>query len=110
DADSVRATDPAGAMWLSLAAYNSSKTSQARTQLYKSLITPYPLTLPGRGKGAVDGVAYSPDGATAAAAWNDGTVRAWRVSYPLRPVLIATFKVRAGAIDRLAFSPDGRIL
>lgn len=110
DADNLRATDPAGAMWLSLAAYNSSKTSQARTQLYDSLTTPYPLTLPGGGKGAVDSVAYSPAGATAAAAWNDGTVRVWRVSDPLRPVLTATFKVRAGAIDGLAFSPNGGIL
>jgi WD40 repeat protein len=110
EADNLRATDPAGAMWLSLAAYNSSKTAQARTELYDSLTTPYPLTLPGGGQGSVDSVAYSPDGTTAAAAWQDGIVRVWSVSDPLRPVLVATLKVPSGGIDSLAFSPDGGIL
>jgi WD40 repeat protein len=58
----------------------------------------------------VDGVAYSADGTTAAAAWQDGVVRIWRVSDPLRPALIATLRVRAGGIDSLAFSPDGGLL
>jgi WD40 repeat protein len=110
NADNLRATDPAGAMWLSLAAYRSSQTSQARTELYDSLTTPYPLTLPGGGTGKVDSVAYSPDGKTAAAVWDNGIMRVWRVSNPLRPVLAATIKTRPGGIDRLAFSPDGGIL
>jgi WD40 repeat protein len=110
EAGSLRATDPAGALWLSLSAYNSSKTSQARTRLYDSLTTPYPLTLPGRGQGAVDRVAYSSDGATAAAVWQGGTVLVWRVTDPQRPALLATLRVRAGGINGLAFSPDGTIL
>lgn len=110
DAANLRSTDPAGAMWLSLAAYNSSKTSQARTQLYDSLTAPYPLTLPGRGQGKAIAVAYSPSGTTAAAAWGDGTIRLWRVSDPERPVLIATLRGRAGGVDRLAFSPNGAVL
>lgn len=110
EAGSLRTTDPAGATWLSLAAYNSAKTSQARTQLYDSLATPYPLTLPGHGKGPAGSVAYSPDGVIAAAVWSDGSMRLWRVSDPLRPVLLATLKVPAGGYAQLAFSPDGRTL
>lgn len=110
EASDLRTTDPAGAMWLSLTAYHSSPTPQARTQLYDSLTTPYPLTLPGKGKGAVQDVAYSPGGATAAGVWNDGTVTVWRVSDPLRPVALATLHGRRGGISRLAFSPDGRLL
>lgn len=110
DASSLRVGDPAGALWLSLAAYNSSKTSQARTELYNSLTTPYPLTLPGGGRGVVDNVAYSRDGTTAAAVWQSGAVRIWRVSDPQRPVLLATLRVRAGGINGLAFSPDGTVL
>lgn len=112
EAGNLRATDPAGAMWLSLAAYHSSQTSQARTELYNSLTAPYPVTLPvpGGDKSSVTSVAYSPDGRTAAAAWAGGTVRVWRVTDPLRPALIATLRIRKGGINGLAFSPDGGML
>jgi WD40 repeat protein len=108
EADNLRATDPAGAMWLSLTAYNSSPTPQARTALYNSYRTPYPLVLPERGKGAVVTAAYSPDGRTAAAAWSDGSIRLWNVSDPQHPRLLAT--VEAGRGGELAYSPDGKLL
>ena len=108
EADNLRATDPAGAMWLSLTAYNSAHTSQARTALYNSYRTPYPLVLPGRGKGTVVTAVYSPDGRTAAVSWADGSVRLWNVRDPQHPRLAAT--VTPGPGSELAYSPDGKLL
>lgn len=108
EADSLRASDPAGAMWLSLTAYRSYPTPQARTALYNSYSTPYPLALPDRGNGAVVSVAYSPDGSTVAAAWADGSVRLWNVNDPSHPVLAAA--IDPGQGSGLAYSPDGAIL
>lgn len=108
EADSLRTDDPAGALWLSLTAYHSYPAPQARTALYDSYRTPYPLVLPDRGKGAVVSAVYSPDGRTAAASWADGNVRLWNVQDPAHPE-------PAGAADpgpgsALAYSPDGTIL
>jgi WD40 repeat protein len=108
EADDLRATDPAGAMWLSLTAYNSAHTSQARTALYNSYRTPYPLMLPGRGKGAVVTAVYSPDGRTAAVSWADGSVRLWNVRDPQHPKLSTT--VTPGPGSELAYSRDGKLL
>jgi WD40 repeat protein len=52
-------------------------------------------------------VAFSPDGATLAAACSDGVIRLWDVkSGDLR----LTFSGHVGAVGRLAFAPDGRTL
>jgi WD40 repeat protein len=54
----------------------------------------------------VSSVAFSPDGATLAAACSDGVIRLWEVpSGKLR-----TFSGHAGQVRRLAFAPDGRTL
>lgn len=108
EADNLRATDPAGAMWLSLTAYHSAPTPQARTALYNSYRTPYPLGLPGRGKGAVVSAVYSPNGRTAAVSWADGSVRLWNVRDPQHPQLATTVNGTRGS--ELAYSPDGQTL
>lgn len=108
EAGNLRASDPAGAMWLSLTAYHSHPTPQARTALYDSYRTPYPLVLPGRGKGAVVSVAYGPDGHTAAASWADGSVRVWNVGDPRHPGRAAV--IDAGPGSEPAYRPDGRVL
>jgi WD40 repeat protein len=109
EADSLRASDPAGAMWLSLAAYNTAATQQARSSLYESLTTPYPVPLPGDFSGPVNGVAYSPDGRTVAGSGADGTIRLWQVTDPLHPALLAELHVSSSG-SGVAFSPDGGVL
>jgi WD40 repeat protein len=52
-------------------------------------------------------VAFSPDGATLAAACSDGVIRLWDV---LSGRMRLTFSGHMGAVRRLAFAPDGRTL
>jgi WD40 repeat protein/serine/threonine protein kinase len=52
-------------------------------------------------------VAFSPDGATVAAACSDGVIRLWDVT---SGKLFLTFSGHAGGVRRLAFAPDGRTL
>jgi WD40 repeat protein len=55
----------------------------------------------------VAAVAFSPDGATLAAAGSDGVIHLWDVSSGER---CRTFSGHVGAVRRLAFAPDGRTL
>jgi WD40 repeat protein len=55
----------------------------------------------------VHSVAFSPDGATLAAACSDGVVRLWDV---LCGKLLHTFSGHVGLVHHLAFAPDGRTL
>jgi hypothetical protein len=68
-----------------------------------------PATAPPAGEHglAVAAVAFSPDGATLAAACSDGVIRLWDIaSGDLR----LTFSGHVGGVRRLAFTPDGRTL
>jgi WD40 repeat protein len=56
---------------------------------------------------AVRALAFSPDGATLAAACSDGVIRLWDV---LSGDLRLTFSGHVGSVCRLAFAPDGRTL
>ncbi len=109
EADDLRASDPAAALALSLTAYSTAATPQARSSLYESYVTPYPVTLPGSPHKAVLSVAYSPDGTLVAGAAADGKVRLWRVDDPLHPVLAAALNVGHGDSE-VAFSPHGHVL
>jgi WD40 repeat protein len=68
-----------------------------------------PPTAPPTGEHAVHvfAVAFSPDGATLAAACSDGVIRLWDVASGR---LCLTFSGHAGNVLRVAFAPDGRTL
>jgi WD40 repeat protein len=58
-------------------------------------------------EGAVNSVAFRPDGERLASSGNDRTVRMWEVSDGAEPVVLGSHQALAG---RLSFSPDGRLL
>jgi WD40 repeat protein len=106
DAQALRATDPALAAQLAIAAYRSAPTEQAATQMYDSLETPLDTVI-GTADNAVLRIAAQADGPRAAAIGQGGTLRVWNLSNLSSPVLDATIRARAAAI---ALSTDGGLL
>lgn len=106
-ASTVRATDPALAMQLALAAYRLSPTSDAASSLDSSAVVPFDTVPPGQHGQAVN-VAYSPDGHLLAAYSDDHTLRLWDVTNPYRPHIDAVIP-RVGGTDS-AFSPNSHFL
>lgn len=106
EAAAVRGADPARAALLSLEAYRSAPTFEARDAVVKSLEGYRDGILHGH-SGPVRSVAVDPAGKLIASGSNDGTIRLWEASTgqprgtPLR--------VGAG-VDVVAFDPAGRYL
>ncbi|MGH3866548.1 MAG: TIR domain-containing protein [Pseudonocardiaceae bacterium] len=75
----LRDTNPALAAQLSLAAYRLAPTTEARSSLLSTLVTPYSTRLTGH-TNTVSSVAFSPDGHTLATASADTTARLWETT------------------------------
>ncbi|MGA5095869.1 hypothetical protein ACPCAC_00705 [Streptomyces lavendulocolor] len=106
-------TDPSLSAQLALTAYRMDPTAEAASRLISTENTPLATRLPGP-QGAVNTVAYSPDGHVLAAGhYRQNTVRLWDVSDPGRPVELGrpiSVSRSVASIRSLAFSPDGRVL
>ncbi|MCX5400636.1 hypothetical protein [Streptomyces sp. NBC_00102] len=109
----LASADPSLSAQLALTAYRMDPTQDAASRLITTENTPLDTRLPGP-RGAVQTVAYSPDGHMLAAGNADrNLVRLWDVSDPSRPTALG----KPVPVDRsvndirsLAFSPDGRVL
>lgn len=112
EADDLLQNNPASSLELSLTAYASAPTPEARSSLYQAYTTPYDITLPGsRLAGAVTSVEYSPDGRTvAAASGKGGIVQLWSVTDPLHPAVLAQLRYADRGSAAIAFSPDSALL
>jgi WD40 repeat protein/energy-coupling factor transporter ATP-binding protein EcfA2 len=107
----LRATNPALAAQLGLAAYRLSPTTETRSSLLSIVSSPYATRLTDH-TSFVYSVAFSPDGHTLATASQDRTARLWDVGNPHhpRPLGTVTDHTNTPAVSSVVFSPDGHAL
>ncbi len=103
----VLSTQPDLANLLALAGLDHAVTTQTVTSAQAALATPIHVARPLVGhSGAVNAVAFSPDGHTVATGSDDGTVRLWNTT-TTNPLAVFTY---GGAVNAVAFTGDGRIV
>jgi WD40 repeat protein len=113
-AESLRLSNPQEAARFGIASLRFAPTSQARELAVASLITSLAslavkTVLTGQ-NGAVQAVAFSPDGRVLATASAAGTVVLWDVGNPASPRELATLANPGTGFTAVAFSPAGGLL
>jgi hypothetical protein len=109
DATAVRASNPALARRLSLAAFRAHETAEADRAVLVSFlpVTATKITMP---TAVTQAVALGPDGRLMATAGTDHTVRLVTLADLTHPVTAATIGGFGAPVTAVAFSPDGRTL
>ncbi|PZG38059.1 hypothetical protein C1I98_24780 [Spongiactinospora gelatinilytica] len=105
----LRATNPALAAQLALAAYRLAPTAEARGGLLSSLSAPFATRVTGH-RATVFGVAFHPGGRILATASADATARLWNVTDVGRPLPLAELTVHTDDVTDVTFSRDGELL
>jgi WD40 repeat protein/energy-coupling factor transporter ATP-binding protein EcfA2 len=105
----LRATNPALAAQLSLAAYRLVPTPETRGGLLSTVANPDATRLTGH-TNAVKRVAFSPDRHILATSSDDKTVRLWDINTSHHPYLLSTLTGHTHYVPAVAFSPDGHTL
>ncbi|WP_410574903.1 hypothetical protein [Amycolatopsis sp. cmx-4-61] len=103
----MRATNPALAAQLALAAYRLDPGAEERSGLLGMFGSPYATRLTGH-TGRVNTVALRPDGQVLATASWDGTARLWDVHDPHHPRPLGVLAGHEGNVNNVAFAADGR--
>ncbi|WP_410671088.1 hypothetical protein [Amycolatopsis sp. cmx-4-68] len=103
----MRATNPALAAQLALAAYRLDPDVDARSSVLGVFGTPYSTRITGH-TGRVNTVALRPDGQVLATASWDHTARLWDVRDPHHPVPLGVLAGHTDNVNNVAFSADGR--
>jgi WD40 repeat protein len=110
ETERIRGQDPGLAAQLSVAAYRTAQTPQARGALLETSGLLYPQRLTGVA-GTVQAIALSPDRRLLAAVGNDGELWLWHCSSAGQPTGPGTRIARFGApLYAVAFSPHGEML
>ncbi|ONI80260.1 hypothetical protein ALI22I_43600 [Saccharothrix sp. ALI-22-I] len=102
----AREVDPRRAALAALGAWRASPTVEGRSALLATALDAYRGRMTGH-TGAIDSIAVSDDGKTAATAGNDGSLRLWDV--PARREL-AVLDDKDGWYRTVSMSADGRLL
>ncbi|MFJ6386863.1 XRE family transcriptional regulator [Streptomyces sp. NPDC091972] len=105
----LRASDPALAAQVALAAYRLSPTPEARGTLLSTFATVYATQLPDWTSTATT-MAFSADSRVLATGDSDRTVRLWRASDAHRPGELSRLPRLTGPVRTVAVSPDAGLL
>jgi hypothetical protein len=108
-ADSVRATDPARAARLSLAAYRIAPSAPAAQAVVASFAARSWAALPGPGA-TYTGAALSADGRLAAATDSAGHLRLWSLADPDHPTLAADVDTGTATLSGARFLPAAALV